>query len=583
MQSEDGRVVLVFNGEIYNFTELRADLESRGHRFVGRSDTEVLLRLYLEFRTGTSAISDMLGRLNGIFAFAIWDADREALLLARDALGVKPLYYSCTENGFWFGSEMKALPPSAQSLDICALDRYLTFLWCPGDATPAAQTRKLEPGCALWVRDGVIQERLTWYRLPMFSGVGSGPTHSPALTREQAIAGVEHHLRQAVHRQMAADVPVGAFLSGGLDSSSIVAFARERDPTIRCFTIEAVGLEQEGMSDDLPYARAVAHHLQVPLEVVRIDAARMADDLPMMVAQLDEPLADLAALNTLYISRLARDQGIKVLLSGTGGDDLLTGYRRHQAVWGERAWSWLPRPVRAGLGSLVQDVDPTRPLLRRIRKMFQGAALEGDRRLVNYFRWVDRSDLSAIYSPAFRDALGQAQAEQPMLDFLAQLPAGTPRMQRMLGLEQRFFLADHNLTYTDKMSMAAGVEVRVPFLDLDFVAFADRIPLRWKHRGTEVKWVLKKAMEPYLPRHVIYRPKSGFAAPLRRWMRGELREFVGDILSEKNLRERGLFDPIAVRALISANGRGEIDASYLLLSLVCIELWCKNFRDLVNT
>ena len=199
--------------------------------------------------------------------------------------------------------------------------------------------------------------------------------------------------------------------------------------------------------------------------------------------------------------------------------------------------------------------------------------------MVNYFRWVDQRDLKALYTPEFRSALGVARAEDPMLDYLAGLPSKTSRLERMLALEQRFFLTDHNLTYTDKMSMAVGVEVRVPFLDLDLVEFAATIPARFKQRGSEGKWVLKKAMEPFLPNDVIYRPKSGFGAPLRRWMRFELRELMADVLGEQSLRARGLFDPVAVEKLIEANDKGRIDASYTLLSLICIELWCRHFLD----
>jgi asparagine synthase (glutamine-hydrolysing) len=411
------------------------------------------------------------------------------------------------------------------------------------------------------------------------AGVFGAANHLPKLTKSEAIFGTEQHLRQAVQRQLVADVPVGAFLSGGLDSSSIVAFAREKNPDICCFTIEASGVNEEGVIDDLPYARRVAAHLQVPLEVVRIDSARMAEDLADMVAQLDEPLADPAPLNVLYISRLAREQGIKVLLSGAGGDDLFTGYRRHRALMSEGLWSWLPRPARFGLERLTSSLDQHRPIFRRVRKLFNGASLDGDARLVNYFRWIDQRDLMELYSAEFRAALGSVRAEDPMLEFMSDLSPGINRLERMLALEQRFFLTDHNLTYTDKMSMAVGVEVRVPFLDLDLVEFAARIPVRFKQRGSEGKWVLKRAMEPYLPRDVIYRPKSGFGAPLRRWMRVELRDLLADVLGNQSLRQRGLFDPAAVQRLIQANDQGKVDASYTLLSLICIELWCRKFID----
>ena len=570
MTSADGAVALVFNGEIYNFRELRADLAAQGFRFRGHSDTEVLLNLYLTVGEA------MLTRLNGIFAFAIWDSRKQALLIGRDALGVKPLYYAALNGRFAFASEIKALlklVPEVRELDIASLHRYLSFLWCPGEGTPLKAVRKLGPGEAMWVRAGRIERRWTWYQLPVFRGV------SADLDEISALTGTASHLRRAVQRQMVADVPVGAFLSGGLDSSAIVTFAREVNPDIHCFTIESVGGQEKGVTDDLPYARKVAQHLGVPLEVVSIDANRMAGDLERMVAQLDEPLADPAPLNVLYISQLAREQGMKVLLSGTGGDDLFTGYRRHRAVQAERYWRWLPHGVRNGLKHITGALDQQRVLTRRVAKLFSGAALDGDMRLVEYFRWAREADLLTLYTPETRRALGAELAATPMLDFLQPLPAGIAPLDKILALEQRFFLTDHNLTYTDKMSMAVGVEVRVPFLDLDLVDFAARIPLNLKQHGSEGKWILKKAMEPYLPHEVIYRPKSGFGAPLRRWMQHDLRELLGDLLSVDSLLRRGLFEPDAVQSLIAANDAGEVDASYTLLSLMCIEIWCRSYLD----
>jgi asparagine synthase (glutamine-hydrolysing) len=570
MHSPDGAVVLVFNGEIYNFRELRVDLEAKGVIFQGHSDTEVLLNLYL------AEGEAMVSRLNGIFAFALWDNRKQALLIARDALGVKPLYYSELNGSFAFASEIKALlklVPEARELDIASLHRYLSFLWCPGEGTPLKAVRKLGPGEAIWVRAGLVERRWTWYQLPVFKGVFAD------LDKNAALAGTKSYLRQAVQRQMAADVQVGAFLSGGLDSSSIVAFAREVNPDIHCFTIDSVSGQEKGMTEDLPYARRVAKHLGVPLEVVSIDAKNIAYDLERMVAQLDEPLADPAPLNVLYISQLARQQGIKVLLSGAGGDDLFTGYRRHRAVQAERYWEWLPYELRKGLQHISGSMDQRRALTRRLAKLFGGADLEGDDRLVEYYRWAREADLLALYTHETRSALGIELATKPMLDFIQPLSARVEPLDKMLALEQRFFLTDHNLNYTDKMSMAVGVEVRVPFLDLDLVDFAARIPLKFKQAGSEGKWILKKAMEPYLPNDVIYRPKSGFGAPLRLWMQHDLRELLGDLLSVDSLLKRGLFDPLAVQGLISANYSGKVDASYTLLSLMCIEIWCRSYLD----
>lgn len=570
MLSGDGKVLLVFNGEIYNFFELRQELEGKGYVFRGHSDTEVLLNLYLEQGEG------MLPLLNGIFAFALWDGRKGVMLVARDGLGVKPFYYGESLQGFAFASEIKALLlllPQARELDVVSLHRYLGFLWCPGDGTPIKSVRKLQPGEAMMVRAGRIERRWTWYRLPGLSQevVESGES--------DWVNGTTSHLRQAVHRQMVADVPVGAFLSGGLDSSAVVAFARELNPEIRCFTIEMAGGQEEGAADDLPYARRVAEHLGVSLDVVTIDAGRMAHDLEGMVVQLDEPLADPAPLNVLYISRLARQHGMKVLLSGAGGDDLFTGYRRHHALLFERWWRWLPGGIRDGLDKAASRLDQRSTWARRLAKLFNGAGLDGDESIANYFLWAREADLLALYNPEIRAQLRDVHAVQPLVNFLALAPAGLSRLERMLLLEQRFFLADHNLIYTDKMSMAAGVEVRVPFLDLDLVEFAARIPPAYKQRGSTGKWVLKKAMEPYLPHDVIYRPKTGFGAPLRRWMRHELRELLGDLLSEESLKRRGLFDSAAVQRLIFANDAGRVDASYTLLSLLCIEIWCRRFFD----
>jgi asparagine synthase (glutamine-hydrolysing) len=530
----------------------------------------VLLQLYL------AEGEKMLTRLNGIFAFAIWDKHNRSLFVARDAMGVKPLYYAETPAGFAFASEIKALLfliPAVRELDIPALHRYLSFLWCPGEGTPLSSVRKLLPGEAMVVRGGKVVRRWNWYELPIFRGVTGG------LTEEDAVVGTAEGLRRAVNRQLVADVPVGAFLSGGLDSSAVVAFAREQAPGIRCFTIETVGGQEAGMADDLPYARRVAQHLGVPLDVISTDAGRMAAEVEGMVAQLDEPLADPAPLNVLYISRLARENGIKVLLSGAGGDDLFTGYRRHVAVNYERYWKWLPCRVRSGLEQTTNGLDQRRPLFRRLTKLLSGAGLEGDARLANYFLWTKESQLLKLYTPEFRMQLGQEKASAPMLEFLKSLPESVSPLDRMLALEQRFFLTDHNLTYTDKMSMATGVEVRVPFLDPDLVEHAARVPIEMKQRGRVGKWVLKKAMEPYLPRDVIYRPKSGFGAPLRRWVRHELRPLIGDLLSSESLKRRGLFEPKAVLRLIAQNDSGEVDAAYTLLSLLSIEIWCRAYVD----
>lgn len=590
MASDDGRVVLVYNGELYNHRELRAGLAARGHRFRGRSDTEVMLALYLD--RGRRMLAD----LNGMFAFGLFDRDSGELWLARDASGIKPLYFSAAAHGFAFASELKALlelMPVTRELDVAALYRYLSFLWCPGSGTPLSAVSRLGPGEQLIVRDGQLVGRERWAPLP-FAERASGEVGRSREAPPAAARSVAEALRRAVQRQLVADVPVGAFLSGGLDSSAIVAFAREQQSDLDCFTIVAEGGDDAGETSDLPYARRVARHLGVRLHEVPVRSSELASELERMVYRLDEPIADPAPLNVLFISELARQQGIKVLLSGAGGDDLFTGYRRHRALSAEAAWAWLPwrlrRALRVGSAAAARgSMRAAVPLgggaanagawARRAAKAFAHADESDAERLLGYFSWGEPALLRGLFAPEYRAGLGAASLYAPMRDFLATLPPELAPLERMLALEQRFFLADHNLPYADKMSMAAGVEVRVPFLDAELVTLANRLPVALKQRGRHGKWILKRAMEPYLPREVIYRQKAGFGAPLRRWIRGELAELVADVLSPARLRERGLFDPAAVRDLVEKNRRGEIDAAYPILGLCCVELWCRHFVD----
>jgi asparagine synthase (glutamine-hydrolysing) len=564
------KIVLVFNGEIYNYKELRIDLIKKGFTFKGDSDTEVLLNLYISKGT------QMLSQLNGIFSFAIWDENLEQLFLARDSFGVKPLYYSISENDFCFSSEIKSLLSlmsvgSRQTLDTESISRYLSFLWCPGSGTPLKSVKKLPPGEAIIVKNGCIVDQWPWFQLPVFN------KNQKQLSKEQSISGVRSDLRQAVHRQMVSDVPVGAFLSGGLDSSSIVAFAKEVAPDIRCFSIDTRGKNDKGFVNDLPYAKLAAKYLDVPLDIVTIDSHNMANDIENMIYQLDEPLADPAALNVLYISQLARQQGIKVLLSGAGGDDLFTGYRRHYALKIEKYWNWMPKSVRVNLEGLTGNLDTSNHVKRRISKLFSGASLSSEDRLINYFRWTNDTTLESLFVPELWSEIKSNNPNAVMYDFIEPIITDVSRLDCMLALEQRYFLTDHNLNYTDKMSMAVGVETRVPFLDKDLVKLASRIPNKYKQKGSIGKWVLKKAMEPYLPKEIIYRPKTGFGVPLRGWIKHELRDLIGDLLSADSIRKRGLFSPDAVNCLILDNKSGKIDASYTILSLLCIEIWCRKY------
>jgi asparagine synthase (glutamine-hydrolysing) len=576
-------LALTYNGEIYNFRELRRELEGRGHVFHSGTDSEVLLHLYAE--EGAS----MLPRLNGIFAFALRDgraAGRPAgvargeLLVARDALGVKPLYHAQLPQGFLFGSELKSLlraPELPRELDHAAVHQTLAYLWTPAPRTALRAVKKLAPGCALRVAEGRVVHAWRWYELPYGAEVLRG-------SFDELAERVREGVRRAVERQMVADVEVGAFLSGGLDSSAVVAMMKQAAPNSAppCYSIGFdEGVDVDGSPADLPYARRVADHLDVPLTEIRV-GADVIGELERLIWHLDEPQADPAPINALLIAERARRDGVKVLLSGAGGDDIFSGYRRHQALRFDGVFGRLPRAVRTALARparFAAAAGGSSPLARRVGKLFEHAELDRDRRMVSHFWWSGEGLRRSLYSPAMAAATAGEDAAGPLLDSLERMGGVRDPLDRMLFLEGKHFLADHNLNYTDKTGMAAGVEVRVPFLDLELVELATRLPSTYRQRGMEGKAVLKRAMEPLLPRDVIYRPKSGFGAPLRSWMRGELRGTVEETLSPASLRNRGLFDPAAVRRLIEMDRAGRVDGAYTLLALVSLELWCRLFLD----
>jgi asparagine synthase (glutamine-hydrolysing) len=579
-------LTLIYNGEIYNYRELRAELVADGHAFRTATDSEVLLHLYE--RDGLA----MLARLNGIFAFAIHDArpagrpegvPRGSVFLARDPLGVKPLYYAHTARGFLFGSEIKALlceQGLSREIDPVALHYTLAYLWTPAPRTMLSAVRKLEPGAALLVHSGRVQRHWSYYDIPY--GGRTREAGDAELARELA-----DQVGAAVRRQLIADVPVGAFLSGGLDSSAVVAMMRRALPEqpISCFTIDFRGdAGGDDMDADLPYARRVAALLRVDLEEVVVEPSAIAR-LPQMVELLDEPQADPAPINALMIAERARAMGIPVLLSGAGGDDLFGGYRRHWALSFERRWAWLPQGMRAGVQSVAaaaaggRAVGQSHATLRRAAKMLAHAGEEPDRRLVSYFWWSTEEVRRALYAPEFAHRVAAVDTAAPLLESLERIGAERDPLQRMLYLEARHFLADHNLNYTDRAGMAVGVEIRVPLVDPQVVEFATQVPARLKQRGRVGKAIFKQAMEPFLPRAVIHRPKMGFGAPLRRWLREELRATVDDTLDASALRRRGFFDPAAVRRLVEADRAGNIDGSYTIFALMCFELWCRRFVD----
>jgi asparagine synthase (glutamine-hydrolysing) len=572
MISEDRRAIVVFNGEIYNFQELRKELVREGWSFRGDSDTEVLLKLYQQEGTGMPEL------LNGIFSFAIWDKAKRELFVARDGMGVKPLYYSSTPLGIVFASEIKALLQEksvSTNLNPAAIARHLTFLWSPAPDTILAGVHKLEPGTAMIVTNGKIMRKWRYYDLPNGHG-------QPITSQADASKMLRDALNKAVKRQMVADVPVGAFLSGGLDSSAIVAFARQHtQERLQCFTIgfdNEKTAHNEGMTADLPYAKRVAQHLDVDLHTITV-GPEITDHLEEMIFHLDEPQADPAPLNALFISKLAREHGIKVLLSGAGGDDILTGYRRHYALAQERYWAWLPAGIRQCMAGLAVQI-PTKPAsLRRFRKAFEYSGLDANNRLASYFYWLAPRRASELLASGIRADADPENFAEPLITALESLPKNASDLDKMLYLEGKYFLPDHNLNYTDKMSMAHGVEVRVPLLDPDLVALASQIPDAMKQRGRTGKWIFKKAMEGILPDDVIYRPKTGFGAPLRHWLHNEWRHVVEDTLGRDSINKRGVFDFDAVDRLVRADRARQVDAAYTIFSLMCIEIWCRIFAD----
>jgi len=562
------RACIVFNGEIYNYKILREELIDLGYVFLSEGDAEVIVNLYLHY--GTSCLT----KLVGMFAFALWDSERSELFLARDTYGVKPLYYAQTKSGFYFASELKSLlvvPSIGRDLNYDALFRTLVFLWSPGPDTVLKTIVKLEPGQYLIVRDRQIVKQAIFAHWPQYEPQDMSVSH--------ACQRIEQALLTSVTNQSVADVPVGAFLSGGLDSSLIVAMAARRGQSnIESFTIKSVGqsCNNDGFVDDLPYARQVATYLNVKLNVVDVNP-QIIQLLSKMLYHLDEPHADPASFNVFLICEKAREKGIKVLFSGAGGDDIFSGYRRHNAIILEQYWSWLPMWIRSAMQSTISKLPKKNVLFRRVSKLFSYISLPINERILSYFYWINPKIVRGLFVQSIQTQL----SDNPMSSLLTILDEQKEKnaLEKMLDLERRYFLVDHNLNYTDKLSMASGIEVRVPFLDPDVLDVASNISVNLKHRRGHGKWILKKMAEKYLPKSVIYRSKTGFGAPLRAWLHHDLKPLIDELLNEKTLSKRGIFNPVAVRHLIDKDLSGQEDYSYTIFALLCMELWCRLFID----
>ncbi|HXH07674.1 MAG TPA: asparagine synthase (glutamine-hydrolyzing) [Vicinamibacterales bacterium] len=558
MRSEDGAVQVVFNGEIYNFRQLRAELERRGHRFATASDTETIVHAYEQW--GEAAFR----RLRGMFAVALWDARARALILARDRAGIKPLFYAAADGRLYFGSEIKSLLATGAiepELDPVAFDHYLSFLYTPPDRSIFRGVAKLPPGHLLRLERGRLRVERYW-EVP-------AEEREPA-SEEEAIEALRAVLRDAVRSHLVSDVPLGAFLSGGIDSSLVVALMAEAsDRPVRTFSI---GFD-DPQHDELAWARLVAERFGTDHHefIVRPDALAILDDL---VEHFDEPFGDSSAIPTWYVSALARAH-VTVVLSGDGGDELFGGYDRylpHPRVaafdrWappGARRlagaiWPWLPHGMRG------------KNFLRRVARDERGRYLDA----VGYFQ---RDEKAALVVPELRRMLEGADAEAALARRFERFAALSWHAQMMLA-DFETYLPEDILTKVDRMSMAHSIESRVPLLDNEVIELAARLPARLKIRGGRRKDILKRAAAAWLPPEILGRGKQGFAVPLGVWFRGGLTDLFSDVLRSPRTRQRGYFEPRFVERLLREHLAGRRDHTLRLWALVIFELWHRRYLD----
>ena len=573
MADASGRWRIVFNGEVYNFRELRRELEAMGRTFHSGTDTEVLVE-------GWDAWGeDLLPRLVGMFAFAVLDTRSGDLTLVRDRLGIKPLYWVRTPAGLGFASEIKALlalEGVERRVDPVSLARYLTFLWVPAPGTLLEGVRQLEPGTLLRVRGGEATPARWWdVPLPAARANGRGaPSEAEAVERLDAL------LREAVRARLVSDVPLGAFLSGGVDSSLVVALMREAGAgrvttqTVAFPEDDRLRLEEA----DAPWARRVRDHfgdLDYREHELTPDVASL---LPRMVWHLDDPVADPAALSTYLICRSARETAT-VMLSGMGAEELFAGYPRHRAALLAERYRRVPGFLRRHVvEAVVERLPAARPgpimrLARNAKKFVRSAGQPFEACYLGYSGYYGPAELPAV--------LGGEPAGDPWGVHREQLgrSAGLHPVDRMTHLDLKTFLPSLNLAYTDRASMAASVEVRVPLLDHRVVEYVAGLPPGLRLGGSTSKRVLKGVASRYLPDDVVHRPKAGFSAPHRSWVRGELKPLIQDVLSPESIRARGLLDPDGVWSVIRAQWEGREDNAFRIWAFLGLELWARTFLD----
>ena len=558
MHNEDSTVWVVFNGEIYNYAELRADLVNRGHRFYTASDTETIVHAYEEWG------EDAFRRLRGMFGIALWDSRDGSLLLARDRVGIKPLHFAVTGGRLYFGSEIKSILAAdavEPALDFQALDHYLSFLYTPRDASIFAGIRKLPPGHLLRWRNGTADIRRYW-ELP-------AEEHMPA-SEEEAVEALRAVLRDAVRSHLMSEVPLGAFLSGGVDSSLVVGLMAEASSRpVRTFSI---GFD-DPRYDELEHARSVARHFGTEHHefVVKPDALAIIDDL---IGHFDEPFGDSSAIPTWYVSEIAR-RHVTVVLSGDGGDELFGGYERYSPHPRIAAFDrWSP-PATRSVASLVWPLLPHgatgKNFLRRAARDERGRYLDQ----IGYFQ---RDEKDALLTGDVRGRIAGTDAEARLATHFARF-GGLPWHGQMMNFDFETYLPEDILTKVDRMSMAHSIESRVPLLDNNVVDFAARLPAALKIKNGRKKHVLKEAAAGLLPAGILARRKQGFAVPVGGWFRGDLREFFSDVLLSARARERGYFEPRFVERLVREHVTSRRDHTLRLWGLVVFELWHREYLD----
>jgi asparagine synthase (glutamine-hydrolysing) len=563
--NEDGSVAVVLNGEIYNFRELRKRLQRAGHRFSSEGDTETIAHLYEE--EGPACVRS----LQGMFGLAIWDSRRRRLILARDRVGKKPLFYALRDRTLSFASELGALVQDGEiprELDYEALDAYLALRWIPAPLSIYAAVRKLPPASILVAEGGAVRIDCYWHL-----DYGAAP-HSE--DEREVVAELRRQLREAVRRRMVADVPLGAFLSGGIDSAGVVAMMAEQSSRpVRTFSI---GFTTDRFNE-LPRARLLARHLGTEHEELVV-APNAVEVLPRIVRHYGEPFADSSAIPSFYLAEMARRR-VTVALNGDGGDESFGGYSRYVAGLALARAASLPRPLRRGLATAVGRLRPDgRIESRRSRLRRLAAALELDPpgRHAAYLLQLRRDERAGLYSADLRERLGAGAAERAIARGWGHSGAADP-LDQMLAADVGLYLPDDLLAKVDIATMAHSLEARSPLLDPELMQFAAALPARFKVRGKEKKIALRAALRGMVPDEILDGPKQGFVVPLAEWLRGDLRDLAYDTLLDPGALDRGLFEPAAVRTLLDRHSFGLEDRSQAIWTLLVLEHWLRHQVD----